>query len=124
MENSCCGHGLHRLPRSIAVSEQSMDRGSWLAWVDIREEFSQNKQLGFKGNFRTPYISVSHGFLLLSNIPTTNLNLLSSPIVTSFRLCQHVFKNSLWEFLGMYLVLIPISNINQHYNIYYYDLIA
>lgn len=44
--------------------------------MGVREEFSRNKQLDFKGNLRTPYISVSHGFLLLPNIVTTNLNLL------------------------------------------------
>lgn len=92
--------------------------------MGIREEFSRNKQLDFKGNLRTPYISVSHEFLLLSNIVTTNLNLLSSTIITGFTLCQHIFKSSLWEFLGVYLMLTPGSNINQHYNIYYYNLLA
>lgn len=96
-------HGLHRAPRSIALSEQS--KGQRLSWTDIREEFTRNKQLDFKGNFGKPYISISHGFLLLSNIVTTNLNLLSSTIITGFRLCQHISKSSLWEFLGVYLVL-------------------
>lgn len=92
--------------------------------MDIREEFSTNKHLDFKGNFSKLYISISHGFLLLSNTVATNLNLLSGTIITGFRLCQHIFKSSLWEFLGVYVMLTPRSKINQYYSIYYYNLLA
>lgn len=112
------------LPGPQPCLNRAWDRGSWLSWMDIREEFRRNKQLNFKGNFGKPYISISHGFLLLSNIVTTNLNLLSSTIVIGFRLCQHIFKSTLWEFLGLYLMLTPRSKINQRYNIYYYYILA
>lgn len=100
------------------------DRGSWcLGWASGRNSAEISswilREISEHLIFQLP-----HGFLLLSNIVTTNVNSLSSTIVTGFRLCQHIFESSLWEVLGGYLMLTPWSNINQHYNIYYYNLLA